>query len=1134
MLHRERTVRLLVACCLAQILRLHAPEPPYDGEGLGRIFSLFVQQLRGLSEPSGTYYAHYFGLLESLATVKSVVLVWEVGEEEDGGREAVLGELVKTLLALLHPKLAAAARVYLAEVLEAVLAECPPGAALPQPALAALLGALTGGDRAQSSFVTDLLLSHPDTASIFGGMFARHFSDVLLSHAHTPAFESVRQVHAQAAALAACSAETVLGILPQMAQELEVESSEMRILAVQTLALIFARVTPGHVAPVWNAWLQRAQDRVPGLRAQWVVAAAQLLGQLGGAQGRPDRHLTSSLASALAGRLLDPEERVRERVLLALSQHAPCPETLPRVLVEAIIERCRDAREDVRVPALTFLCSLLRRLDLPESSMPAQQLRLEVQSRVDNWSFLANSLIRLLWIEERDCKLLCDYFLDHSVLSLGLMDAQQELSEAGLLSEASLRTQALRWTWLWAALDADGRATLGGWLRAKGRLSKLLRVLLALADAGLAVDSRQMLTYLPHVLAHFRADQPAPAMFNALLGEEGTDLRPLFVILVDPQSSMEVVSAAYTSLTGGRRGGSALKPYLLQYLAIKAGWLSISRGLVAQLLTLSATQAHASLPGLLEALLAEVPDLAAADHGPVLLQAAMDSKMAVPALRALSHFLAASDTAAKGPLEVHPATLQAIKGVLGSSQCRRQVKYAARILLSLDHRAGPELLESAAADTAHPDGMVKLRAWQQLAVLAAVSPSLLPPYLDELLLEYEVLLVDAAPELGRVATKFWAALLPSLPMRLSTAGRSYADELMTGMLGALCSTTGQGALSSALLRTVLSLLGPRCSLAGLLERPVLLAALEAAEERVAGKIVGSVVAGKVSPIALLALLPTGKDGARLKGLLVQALRAWSRATAAASEGESEHVVDSTALSLPEDLLLPLLVLLARCRTVEDSDITRIRSTINTYLDLVQGEDSSPTLAYLFALAVEAKRYRLAPYLISAEDSQLSDKALYLASELAQACIRQRVAAQHVALDAFPLPLRVSDTCLAPLESDIASRNLARSYLASRQRPTGLKRFGVPKAAKQEEEEGASAQTSPKRRNPGRSASKKVVNALQSLMDSDVDMEPHDLLSDETEEDGMENVPHDDNRATAQTDGKMSTVTGTPADFSIDI
>lgn len=1121
MLHRERTVRLLVACCLSQILRLYAPDPPYDGEGLGKVFSLLVQQLRGLSEPSGTYYSHYFSLLESLATVKSVVLIWEVGEEEMGGREAVLLELVKTVLALVHPKLSATARVYLAEVLEAVLVECPQGASLPEPALAALLGALTGTDKAQSAFVTELL-SHSETASIFGAMFARHFSDTLLSHASTPAFEAVRQVHAQASALAACAADSLIGVLPQIAQELEVEASDIRTLAVQTLAAIFSRLSYGQVSGVWGAWLQRAQDRVPGLRAQWVVAAAQLLGQLG-AEGRNDRHMSTSLASALADRLMDPEERVRERVLLALTQHVPCPEALPRVLVEAIAERCLDRREDVRVPALTFLCGLLRRLDI-SPSIPTQEIRLELQSRVDTWSFLANKLIRLLWTDDRDCRLLCEYFIEHSVLSVDLMEERETL-----FSDEVIRVQALRWSWFWAALDADGRATLARWLKSKGVLAKLVKVLMALADAGLAIDSRQMLTYLPHAIERFRADQPAPAMLNALLSEEGAALRPAFNAIIDPQSSIDAVNAAHAAITAPRRGATALKPYLLQYLAIKAGWLSINRSLMAQLLSLSATQAHASLPSLLEMLLAEAPDLAAADHGPVLVKAACDAQLSVHSLRALSHFLA-SDTSST-QMSTPPAFLASIKALLASSRCRRQVKYATRILLAFDHMAAPEILETAAADTAHPDGFVKLRAWQQLAVLAASSPALLPPYLDELLLEYEVLLVDATPELRRLATKFWAALLPILPTRLSTAGRSYIDELASGMLNALPGAAKEADLASVLLRTLLALLGPRCSLSALLERPALLAALESASERTVGKLVGAVVGGRATPIALLLLLPSGKDTGRVKSLLLQALRAWSRANSAASEGESEHVVDSSALSIPEDLLLPLLILLARCKTVEDADITRMRSTINIFLDLVQGEDSTSTFAYLFALAVEAKRYRLAPYLVSNADSQLNDKALYLASELAQACIRQRVAAQHAALDAFPLPLRVSDTCLAPLESDLASRNLARSYLASRQRPTGLKRFGA--TAKKDTEESGSLSTSPKRRNPGRNASKKVVNALQSLLDSDVEMESREetILSDETEE---ENTIHDTNQVAMPETEKKPTSRGAPSVFSIDL
>lgn len=94
-----QAIKTLVACCLAEILRLFAPEPPYDSKqikvpfhlvfccfvpcsrafatSVQAIFSLFIQQLRMLHE-SDTNFPRRFALLESLATLKMAVPLVDV------------------------------------------------------------------------------------------------------------------------------------------------------------------------------------------------------------------------------------------------------------------------------------------------------------------------------------------------------------------------------------------------------------------------------------------------------------------------------------------------------------------------------------------------------------------------------------------------------------------------------------------------------------------------------------------------------------------------------------------------------------------------------------------------------------------------------------------------------------------------------------------------------------------------------------------------------------------------------------------------------------------------------------------------------------------------------------------------
>lgn len=77
--HSSRDVQLLVACCIADILRVFAPEAPYkDQDQIKAIFMFFIKQLNGLKDPKDASFKRYFYLLENLAFVKSFNMCFEI------------------------------------------------------------------------------------------------------------------------------------------------------------------------------------------------------------------------------------------------------------------------------------------------------------------------------------------------------------------------------------------------------------------------------------------------------------------------------------------------------------------------------------------------------------------------------------------------------------------------------------------------------------------------------------------------------------------------------------------------------------------------------------------------------------------------------------------------------------------------------------------------------------------------------------------------------------------------------------------------------------------------------------------------------------------------------------------------
>ncbi|KAH7969624.1 hypothetical protein HPB52_020516 [Rhipicephalus sanguineus] len=81
--HNSKDVRLLVACCIADVFRVFAPEAPYkDPEQLKTIFLFFIEQLRGLEDPKDPTFKRYFYLLENLAWVKSFNICIELEDNQ--------------------------------------------------------------------------------------------------------------------------------------------------------------------------------------------------------------------------------------------------------------------------------------------------------------------------------------------------------------------------------------------------------------------------------------------------------------------------------------------------------------------------------------------------------------------------------------------------------------------------------------------------------------------------------------------------------------------------------------------------------------------------------------------------------------------------------------------------------------------------------------------------------------------------------------------------------------------------------------------------------------------------------------------------------------------------------------------
>ncbi len=64
---------------MIDILRIFAPDAPFNQKELLLIFHTFFRQLVFIKDPTGPLFSYYFYLLESISTVKSVGLLGNSG-----------------------------------------------------------------------------------------------------------------------------------------------------------------------------------------------------------------------------------------------------------------------------------------------------------------------------------------------------------------------------------------------------------------------------------------------------------------------------------------------------------------------------------------------------------------------------------------------------------------------------------------------------------------------------------------------------------------------------------------------------------------------------------------------------------------------------------------------------------------------------------------------------------------------------------------------------------------------------------------------------------------------------------------------------------------------------------------------
>ncbi|KAF8940722.1 hypothetical protein BGZ58_005050 [Dissophora ornata] len=309
--HKDKGVKIYAACCIADLLRIYAPDAPYTNNNLKVIFGLFVNELRHISTPTSPYFSMYYYLLESLSVVKSIVLITDLKNADE-----LMVDLFRNIFDDIRPQQAKNVQICMSELLQHIIDEA---SQLPQDIVDIILAQFLH----KQKYFSDIISTAGN-----GELSSKEMAD----------FKTVHQLVIE---LNKSTPALLLNVIPQLEEELKLSDITIRTLATKSLGEMFAEKSSQlatQYESTWRAWLQRRNDKIPQVRIVWIESLVKLIKAHG--------NLAKELSEGLAEKLVDPDEKVRAVACKTIGEF-DYEASLHHIQKNTLIQvghRCRDKK----------------------------------------------------------------------------------------------------------------------------------------------------------------------------------------------------------------------------------------------------------------------------------------------------------------------------------------------------------------------------------------------------------------------------------------------------------------------------------------------------------------------------------------------------------------------------------------------------------------------------------------------------------------------------------------------------------------------------------------------------------------------------------------------------------------------
>ncbi|KAK7802904.1 hypothetical protein U0070_020322 [Myodes glareolus] len=500
----NKDVRLLVACCLADIFRIYAPEAPYTShDKLKDIFLFITRQLKGLEDTKSPQFNRYFYLLENLAWVKSYNICFELEDCNE-----IFIQLFRTLFSVINNSHNKKVQMHMLDLMSSIIME---GDGVTQELLDSILINLIPAHKnlnKQSFDLAKVLLKR--TVQTIEACIANFFNQVLVlgrssvSDLSEHVFDLIQE-------LFAIDPHLLLSVMPQLEFKLKSNDGEERLAVVRLLAKLFGSKDSDLATqnrPLWQCFLGRFNDIHVPVRLESVKFASHCL------MNHPD--LAKDLTEYLKVRSHDPEEAIRHDVIVTIITAAKRDLTLVNdQLLGFVRERTLDKRWRVRKEAMMGLAQLYKKYCLHGEAG---------KEAAEKVSWIKDKLLHIYYQNSIDDKLLVEKIFAQYLVPHNL--------------ETEERMKCLYY--LYASLDPNAVKALNEMWKCQNMLRSHVRELLDLhkqptSEANCSAMFGKLMTIAKNLPDPGKA-QDFVKKFNQVLGDD-EKLRSQLELLISPTCS---------------------------------------------------------------------------------------------------------------------------------------------------------------------------------------------------------------------------------------------------------------------------------------------------------------------------------------------------------------------------------------------------------------------------------------------------------------------------------------------------------------------------------------------------------------------------------------------------------------------